>query len=78
MNVIRPVFHHARTRPDAAAIVEDDRMITYRLLELLIAETAARLELLGLPTGDRIGLCLGDGAAHLVALLAAARNGVAT
>ena len=51
-------------------------MITYRELALLIARTAARLELLGLRAGDRIGLCLGDGAPHLVALLAAARNGV--
>jgi acyl-coenzyme A synthetase/AMP-(fatty) acid ligase len=76
MNIIRPLFHHARTRPDAPAIVEDDRTISYRELALLIARTAAYLEALGLGSGDRIGLCLNDSTGHLVALLAAARIGV--
>jgi long-chain acyl-CoA synthetase len=75
MNVISPLFHHARTRPDAAALVEGERTIAYRELALLVARTAAHLGTLGVMPGDRIGLCLGDSADHIIALLAVARIG---
>ncbi len=75
MNVIAPVFQYARTRPEAPAIVEGDRVITYRELALLVARTAAHLGAIGLGPGDRIGFCLRDSAAQIVGLFASARIG---
>jgi acyl-coenzyme A synthetase/AMP-(fatty) acid ligase len=74
-NVISPIFHHARTQPDAVALVEGERSITYRELAGLIARTATQLGTLGVSSGDRVGLCLKDSAGHLIALLAATRIG---
>ena len=75
MNLVAAILNHARTRPAAPALVEDDRTIDYRELAGLVERTAAHLLALGLSRGDRIGLSLNDTAAHLVALLAVGRIG---
>jgi acyl-coenzyme A synthetase/AMP-(fatty) acid ligase len=77
MNVVGQILNHARTMPDAPALIEGDRIRTYRELAILVARTSAQFGALGLRRGDRAGLCLKDTSAHLVALLAVARIGAA-
>ncbi|MGH7123594.1 MAG: AMP-binding protein, partial [Stellaceae bacterium] len=75
MNLTQPIFHHARTRPDAPALVEGDRRVTYRELAGMVLRTASELASHGVRSGDRVGLCLRDSSEHVVALLALARMG---
>jgi long-chain acyl-CoA synthetase len=75
MNLIRPILNHAKTRPDAPALIEGCHEIRYRDLAELILRTAAELAAHGARAGDRVGLCLGDGRDHVVALLSAAALG---
>jgi acyl-coenzyme A synthetase/AMP-(fatty) acid ligase len=75
MNVVGPILHFGKTRPNAPALIEGERTISYHELAMLVARTAGHLAALGLQRGDRVGLCLKDTAAHVVALLAAARLG---
>jgi len=75
MNLTRPFFHHARTRPDALALIASDRRITYRELAGLVLRAAAELGSRGVRPGDRVGLCLRDSPEHVVVLLAIASLG---
>jgi len=70
MNVIAPIFHHARTRPNAPALVEGERTTNYYQLAHLVSRTSSHLRALGLIFGDRVGLCLKDDVTHVVCLLA--------
>jgi acyl-coenzyme A synthetase/AMP-(fatty) acid ligase len=74
-NVTAPVLHFGVTRRDAPALIDGATTLTYGELATLIRRTAAHLATLGLRPGDRVGLCLHDTAAHLVALLAVAHLG---
>jgi len=78
MTISESVLHFAVTRPDAPAIVEGDKTLSYRELGALIARTAALLSTLGLARGERIGLCLRDTSDHLAVLFAAAHIGAIT
>jgi acyl-coenzyme A synthetase/AMP-(fatty) acid ligase len=75
MNLIRPILNHAKTRPEAPALVTAEREIRYGELADLVLRTAAQLAALGVRAGDRVGLCLGDGWEHVVGLLAVAGMG---
>src|SRR5947207_7771388 len=75
MNLIQPILSHAKTRAHAPALVDGGREISYGELAELILRTSTHWPTLGAGTGDRIGLCLGDGWEHVVALLAVARMG---
>jgi acyl-coenzyme A synthetase/AMP-(fatty) acid ligase len=75
MNLVQPILNHAKTRPHAPALIEGDRQIRYREFAELILRTAAQLAALGARAGDRIGIWLGDGTDHVVALLAVASLG---
>ena len=75
MNMIWPVLHHAKVQPDTSALVEGDHVITYRELVNQISRTAACLLMLGLKPGDRVGICLKDTSAHVIAFLAVAGIG---
>ncbi|MGA2215456.1 MAG: class I adenylate-forming enzyme family protein, partial [Bryobacteraceae bacterium] len=75
MNVVSPVLHFGKTRQNAPALVEGDRILTYGELAGLVRRTAGHLGARGLRHGDRIGLCLKDTSDFLVALLAAAQMG---
>jgi long-chain acyl-CoA synthetase len=70
MSLVGPLLAHARTTPDALALIEGDRTIDYRELAILVRRTAAHLARLGTQRGDRIGICLRDTAVHVVAFLA--------
>ena len=75
MNLIQPILNYARTRPHAPALVDGDREIRYVELAGLVLRTASHLAAIGAAPGDRIGICLKDNWAHVVALLAVARMG---
>lgn len=75
MNLIEPVLRHSRMQPEAAALIDDERTITYRTLAELVLDTAGRLAALGIKQGDQVALCLRDDWQHVVALLAVARLG---
>jgi len=77
MNLAEPYAHHARARPDHRAIVERDRVILYRDLDPLVRRTAAHIASFDLGPGGILGIGLKDHADHLIALVAAARLGVA-
>jgi acyl-coenzyme A synthetase/AMP-(fatty) acid ligase len=75
LNVVGPILHFGRVQPDAVALVEGERTITYGELAGLIERTGAHLLALGARPRDKIGLCLGDSADHVVTLLAVAHIG---
>jgi len=75
MNLIQPILNHAKIRPHAPALVDDEREIRYAELADLVLRTASQLAALGVVPGDRVGLCLKDSLEHIVALLAVARMG---
>lgn len=75
MSIVRPILHHGLSRPDATAIVDGPLTVTYGELALQVRRTTSRFRALGLGSGNRIGLCLADTAAHIVAILAAAHAG---
>src|SRR5262249_13706421 len=75
MNLTDPILRHGRMQPNAAALVEGERTVSYRALAELVTRTAGYLAALGITPGDQIGLCLKDDAEHLVALLAVLRIG---
>ena len=75
MSIVGPILYHARTRPDALALVHADATLTYCDLAGAVAHMTAYLRRIDVGPGDRIGLCLKDTPAHVVALLAAAEAG---
>jgi acyl-coenzyme A synthetase/AMP-(fatty) acid ligase len=77
VNVARPVLHYGRTRAARPALVAGERTVTYGELADAIARTAGHLAAGGIRPGDRLGICLGDGPDHLIALLGAAQCGAA-
>ncbi len=58
MNINDLIGHYARATPDADAIVEQDRAISYRELERLVARFAARLVEAGVQPGRLVGVSL--------------------
>jgi cyanophycin synthetase len=77
MNLIEPIHEHAKTRPDAPAIITPQRNISWSELDSLIWSTALKLSEYGLKSGDRVGIAMAHPVIHLVIALALARMGVA-
>ncbi len=75
MTLVAPILHFATTRRDAPALIDGGRTLTYGRLGELVLRSASHLAVRGLRPGDRVGLCLGDTAEHIVALLAVAHLG---
>jgi len=75
MNLADLLARYAGTQPDAAALLEGERTITWAALDALVRRSAAQLQDLGVRPGDRVGLNLKDHADHVIAMLAAARMG---
>jgi len=75
MNIAAIILRHAWTRPDAEALIDGARVVTYRDLRTKVWSVSARLRGMGVGPGARVGLCLRDTAEHLVALLAVTRLG---
>lgn len=75
MNLADAIAGHARARPDAPALLDGERQLSYGELDRLARRGAAHLRALGLRARDAVALCLGDNADHVVAFLSAARLG---
>jgi long-chain acyl-CoA synthetase len=62
-------------QPQAAALIEGERTITYAKLAESVLRAAGHLTKLGVVRGDQIGLCLKDDSQLVIALLAVAYLG---
>jgi O-succinylbenzoic acid--CoA ligase len=69
-----PVRHHARTRPDAPALVGPDLCWTWAALDARVGACAARMAALG-PPGTRVAVVARTRPEAAVAVLAALRSG---
>ncbi|EGD57130.1 class I adenylate-forming enzyme family protein [Gordonia neofelifaecis] len=67
---------HARSRPDASAIMTPDRTVTWREYDRRADDIALTLLGLGLAAGDRVAVQLPDGPEIHAALIATARAGL--
>ncbi|WP_121717130.1 non-ribosomal peptide synthetase [Streptomyces sp. E5N91] len=65
----------ARARPDAVAVVDERRALTYRQVELLSAQLAHHLLARGLAAEDVVGISLERSAEMVIGLLAVLRAG---
>ncbi len=66
---------HARTRPDAEALIDGPLRLTHAQLATRIARTATQLRVSGIAPRQLIGVALGDHATHVIVMLALARIG---
>lgn len=77
MNLIEPIHEHAKTRPNATALITPQGNISWSQLDNLIWSTALKLVESGLKAGDRAGITMAHPVIHLVTSLSLARIGVA-
>jgi len=75
MNLFASIETHARNRPSHPAVIDGERVLTYRDLHRLMLATAARLAASGVGQGDVVGVHLDHSADHLVMVYALARLG---
>jgi acyl-CoA synthetase (AMP-forming)/AMP-acid ligase II len=75
VNLAEIIARHAATQPDAAAMVDDERRVTYRELDHLLRGGGTHLRSLGIRPGDRVAICLKDTADHVIGFLSVARLG---
>jgi amino acid adenylation domain-containing protein len=68
---------HSRERPDAPALSDTRRSLTYRQLDSAMEALAARLRAASIGRGKRVGLCLSRGVDMVVAQLAVLHCGAA-
>jgi o-succinylbenzoate---CoA ligase len=68
----------ALNRPDAVALHDGDRSISYLELERLIVGQARRLKRLGIQSGDRVGILSRNSVEYAALLFAASRLGAST
>jgi acyl-CoA synthetase (AMP-forming)/AMP-acid ligase II len=70
------VAHNARRSPDAAALIEGDRIVSWRELDLKTNRLANGLASLGLTKGTRIATVIRNGSASVEMIFALAKGGV--
>jgi acyl-CoA synthetase (AMP-forming)/AMP-acid ligase II len=75
VNLSDVISRHAQAQPDAPAVVEPGRTLSYRELDAAISRVASQLRKRGIAAGDVVGLFLRSHALHLVAAYALARIG---
>ncbi len=71
VNLVSVLLRHAESRPDAPAVVDGDRTLTFGDLELLAAETAGSFVQLGVVPGDRIAIAAWNDLSFVAAYLGA-------
>ncbi len=71
------VRDHARARPDRAALVQGDEVLSYAALDALMDRIAASLQRDGLQPGDAITICANASPRYAAVFLGALRAGVA-
>lgn len=74
-NVTDPIFHYAQIRPDAPALIQDDRTVTYRDLAVLVGKAAVYLKGLGIEARERVAVSLTNGIDHFILSLGLLRLG---
>lgn len=75
--IVEMFLEQARTRPEAVAVVDDHRSLTYRQVAELSSQLAHRLIERGLTAEQVVGISLGRSAEMVVGLLAVLRAGCA-
>ena len=75
MNLALLPLRHAETQPERIAVIQQREKISYREFRDRLAAAAAGLRETGIEPGDRVGICLGDHADHLVSYFAVAAVG---
>ena len=75
MNLALLPLRHAETQPDRIAVIQQREKISYSEFRDRLAAAAAGLRDNNVESGDRIGICLGDHADHLVSYFAVAAVG---
>lgn len=75
MNLADRLGEHARDRPGAVAVIENDRSTDFRGLDLAVWRAAAWLRQEGIREGDVVALAMGDSTLHLAVGLGLARMG---
>lgn len=75
MNFADTIASHADQQPDVPALIDGERVFTYRDLDVRGRQGAALLSALGVHAGDHVAICLGDNADHVIAFLAVVRLG---
>ncbi|MGH8178849.1 MAG: class I adenylate-forming enzyme family protein [Steroidobacter sp.] len=68
---------HAQERPEAAALIKDDRSFSYGELDVLLDRIAASLQREGVASGDVIAICALSSIEYGAVFLGALRAGVA-
>jgi long-chain acyl-CoA synthetase len=71
VNLVSVLLDHAEDRPDAPALVEGERVVSYAELEGLAAEAAAGLAELGVGPGDRVAIASHNDVAFVTTYLGA-------
>ncbi|WP_229402854.1 non-ribosomal peptide synthetase [Micromonospora okii] len=72
-----PIEEQARRRPDAVAVIEGDRHLSFRALNRRANQLAWHLCAAGVAPEDRVGVCLPRSAAAVIATLAVLKAGAA-
>ena len=75
MNLAAAQDEHARTRPEAPALIDGALRLSHAALADAVRRTAAHLLSLGVLREQLIGVALGDHATHVIVMLALARIG---
>ena len=65
-NLSDAIFHYAAERPDAPALLENDRRLSYAEFASLVGKASLHLRDLGVGPGDRVGIALANSADHLI------------
>jgi long-chain acyl-CoA synthetase len=71
VNLVSVLLRHAADRPDAPALVEGTRVVSYAEIEALAAEAACGLARLGVAAGDRVAIASHNDVAFVTAYLGA-------
>jgi long-chain acyl-CoA synthetase len=75
VNLAAILADRAATRPDAPALLVDGGTVTYAALDRAAARAAGALRERGVGAGDRVGLCLPNGAGFVAVYFGALRLG---
>jgi len=71
------IAHHARERPQSAALIDGQAVVTYRALDGLADRVAASLARDGIGVGDAIAIVAGTSVDYVATFIGAVRAGVA-
>jgi acyl-coenzyme A synthetase/AMP-(fatty) acid ligase len=74
-NISDAIFHFAEARPEAPAVIDGGRTLTYREFAALVGAAARYLRNTGIAIDDRVGIVLPNCADHLVVSFALMRIG---